>query len=72
MHAIELDRLTRHYGPVRAVEQVSFHVESGEIFGFMGHNGAGKTTALRMLLGLTRPTSGSARVLGGWAASPPA
>jgi ABC-2 type transport system ATP-binding protein len=64
VHAIELDRLTRHYGPVRAVEQVSFHVESGEIFGFMGHNGAGKTTTLRMLLGLSRPTSGSARVLG--------
>lgn len=64
MHAIELDKLTRHYGPVRAVEQVSFHVEPGEIFGFMGHNGAGKTTTLRMLLGLSRPTSGSARVLG--------
>ncbi|QRK06329.1 ABC transporter ATP-binding protein [Archangium violaceum] len=64
MHAIEIDRLTRIYGSVRAVDGVSFHVESGEIFGFMGHNGAGKTTTLRMLLGLTRPTSGSARVLG--------
>jgi ABC-2 type transport system ATP-binding protein len=64
MHAIEIDRLTRVYGPVRAVDGVSFHVEPGEIFGFMGHNGAGKTTTLRMLLGLTRPTSGSARVLG--------
>jgi len=64
MHAIEIDRLTRVYGSVRAVDGVSFHVEPGEIFGFMGHNGAGKTTTLRMLLGLTRPTSGSARVLG--------
>jgi ABC-2 type transport system ATP-binding protein len=64
MHAIEIDRLTRVYGSVRAVDGVSFHVAPGEIFGFMGHNGAGKTTTLRMLLGLTRPTSGSARVLG--------
>jgi ABC-2 type transport system ATP-binding protein len=64
VYAIEIDQLTRVYGPVRAVDGVSFHVESGEIFGFMGHNGAGKTTTLRMLLGLTRPSSGSARVLG--------
>lgn len=64
MHAIELEQLTRLYGSIRAVDGVSFHVEPGEIFGFMGHNGAGKTTTLRMLLGLTRPTSGSARVLG--------
>ncbi|EPX62109.1 ABC transporter, ATPase subunit [Cystobacter fuscus DSM 2262] len=64
MHAIELEQLTRLYGSIRAVDGVSFHVEPGEIFGFMGHNGAGKTTTLRMLLGLTRPTSGGARVLG--------
>jgi ABC-2 type transport system ATP-binding protein len=64
MHAIDIERLTRVYGSVRAVDGVSFHVEPGEIFGFMGHNGAGKTTTLRMLLGLTHPTSGGARVLG--------
>jgi ABC-type multidrug transport system ATPase subunit len=64
MQAIEIEQLTRVYGSVRAVDGVSFHVEPGEVFGFMGHNGAGKTTTLRMLLGLTRPTSGSARVLG--------
>jgi ABC-2 type transport system ATP-binding protein len=64
MKAIVLRGLTRHYGEVRAVDDVSFEVAPGEIFGFMGHNGAGKTTTLRMLLGLTRPTAGSASVAG--------
>jgi len=63
-YAIEVDGLTRRFGEVTAVDGVSFHVEAGEVFGFMGHNGAGKTTTLRMLLGLTPPTSGAARVLG--------
>ena len=62
--AIAVQDLSKHYGAVRAVEQVTFHVEPGEIFGFMGHNGAGKTTTLRMLLGLTRPTGGRAMVVG--------
>jgi len=64
MHAIAAHGLTRHYGDVVAAEDVSFHVEAGEVFGFMGHNGAGKTTTLKMLLGLTRPTRGTATVLG--------
>jgi ABC-2 type transport system ATP-binding protein len=62
--AIELDRLTKRFGAVLAVDGVTLSVERGDIFGFMGHNGAGKTTTLRMLLGLTQPTAGSTRVLG--------
>lgn len=64
MHAIELEGLTKFYGKVRSVEDLSFTVAAGEIHGFLGHNGAGKTTTLRMLLGLTPPTRGRARVLG--------
>ena len=62
--AIRLEGLTKHYGDVKAVDNVSFGVPEGDIFGFMGHNGAGKTTTIRMLLGLTRPKSGTATVLG--------
>lgn len=62
--AIDVRGLAKHYGPVKAVKELSFSVEKGEIFGFMGHNGAGKTTTLRMLLGLTKPSAGTAAVLG--------
>ncbi|MCM3883392.1 ATP-binding cassette domain-containing protein [Frankia sp. R82] len=61
---IEIDGLTRRYGDVTAVEDVSFHVGGGRILGLLGRNGAGKTTTLRMLLGLTRPTAGRAMVFG--------
>jgi ABC-2 type transport system ATP-binding protein len=61
---IETKELTKIYNGKAAVENLSFSVNSGEIFGFLGPNGAGKTTTLLMLLGLTEPTSGSARVLG--------
>jgi len=61
---IETRELTKIYGRQTAVNRLSFTVNSGEIFGFLGPNGAGKTTTLLMLLGLTEPTSGSARVLG--------
>jgi ABC-2 type transport system ATP-binding protein len=64
MRAIEADGLTKHYGEVRAVEDLSFAVESGEVFGFLGPNGAGKTTTIRTLLGFLSPTAGSATVLG--------
>jgi ABC-2 type transport system ATP-binding protein len=62
--AIETSHLAKTYGSVRAVRDVSFTVERGEIFGLLGHNGAGKTTCIRMLTGRTRPTSGTARVAG--------
>jgi ABC-2 type transport system ATP-binding protein len=61
---IEIENLTKHYGDVPAVEDVSFHVGSGRIVGLLGRNGAGKTTTLRMLLGLARPTAGRATVFG--------
>jgi ABC-2 type transport system ATP-binding protein len=61
---IETQELTKIYNGQAAVDQLSFTVQEGEIFGFLGPNGAGKTTTLLMLLGLTEPTSGTARVLG--------
>ena len=62
--AIRTDRLTKHYGPVRALEELTLDVEHGEIFGFLGPNGAGKSTLIRTLLGFLHPTAGSAQVLG--------
>jgi len=64
MNAIEVTQLSRHFGAFRAVDDVSFHVERGEIFGYLGANGAGKSTTIRMLCGLLAPTSGVARVAG--------
>ncbi|MDR0430075.1 MAG: ABC transporter ATP-binding protein [Tannerellaceae bacterium] len=64
MYVIETDRLTKQFGNFTAVDQISFKVSSGEIFGFLGANGAGKTTAMRMLCGLSIPTSGKAIVAG--------
>jgi ABC-2 type transport system ATP-binding protein len=64
MHVIETDKLTKRFGDFTAVDQISFRVESGEIFGFLGANGAGKTTAMRMLCGLSVPSSGKAMVAG--------
>lgn len=64
MAAIEMVDLTRRFGPFVAVDQVTLTVEEGEVFGFLGSNGAGKSTAIRMLCGLLTPTSGSGRVLG--------
>jgi ABC-2 type transport system ATP-binding protein len=61
---IEVQHLTKRYGPVTAVDDVSFTVERGEILGFLGPNGAGKTTTIRTLLDLIRPTSGRALVFG--------
>ena len=62
--AIRTEGLTKRYGEVVAVDDLSFTVERGEIFGFLGPNGSGKSTTMRMLLGLARPTSGEAWVLG--------
>ena len=62
--AIELDGLTKRFGSFTAVDHLTMSVESGEIFGFLGANGAGKSTAIRMLCGLLAPTEGTGRVLG--------
>jgi drug efflux transport system ATP-binding protein len=64
MPAITVDNLTRRFGAFVAVDRVSFSVEQGEIFGFLGSNGAGKSTTIRMLCGLLKPTSGTAMVGG--------
>ena len=64
MKAIEVKQLTKRFGTFTAVDHISFEVEPGEIFGFLGANGVGKTTAMRMLCGLSVPTSGEARVAG--------
>jgi ABC-2 type transport system ATP-binding protein len=64
MYAIQTRELTRMFGEVRAVDGVTFEVPAGSVFGFLGPNGSGKTTTIRLLLGLLQPTSGSASVLG--------
>ena len=64
MNAIEVEKLARAFNGLKAVDNISFAVETGEIFGFLGHNGAGKTTTIRMLSGQLLPTSGRARVAG--------
>ncbi|MBP2831025.1 ABC transporter ATP-binding protein [Aquimarina sp. U1-2] len=61
---IKTDALTKKFGDFAAVDEISFEVTKGEIFGFLGANGAGKTTAIKMLIGLSRPTSGEATVAG--------
>jgi len=63
-HAVETDQLSRLFGSFTAVDRVSLTVDYGEIFGFLGANGAGKTTAIRMLCGLLMPSSGNGRVAG--------
>ncbi|MCC7504938.1 MAG: ABC transporter ATP-binding protein, partial [Saprospiraceae bacterium] len=61
---IQTDRLTKTFGNFTAVDAISFEVAPGEIFGFLGANGAGKTTALKMLTGLLKPSQGKAFVAG--------
>lgn len=63
-NVISVDQLTKRFGSFTAVNAISFDVKRGEIFGFLGANGAGKTTAMRMLCGLSFPTSGKALVAG--------
>ena len=64
MNVIEVHNLTKCFGNFTAVDHICFNVKAGEIFGFLGANGAGKTTAMRMLCGLSTPTSGEANVAG--------
>ncbi len=61
---IEVENLSKIFGDFKAVNQISFEVGKGEIFGFLGANGAGKTTAMKMLIGISSPTSGKAKVAG--------
>lgn len=63
-NVIEVEGLTKRFGSFTAVDHISFEVHKGEIFGFLGANGAGKTTAMRMLTGLSHPTEGKAHVAG--------
>jgi ABC-2 type transport system ATP-binding protein len=63
-NVIIVENLSKHFGSFKAVDNISFDVKKGEIFGFLGANGAGKTTAMRMLCGLSIPTSGTATVAG--------
>ena len=63
-NVIETDGLTKWYGTFAAVSDLSLHVEKGSITGFLGQNGAGKSSTIRMLLGMMRPTRGGGRVLG--------
>ena len=62
--AIRTTKLTKVYGDKHALDSVDLVVEEGSVFGFLGPNGAGKTTTLHILTGLTRPTGGSAQILG--------
>ncbi len=63
-NVIEAENLTKMFGDFTAVNAITFDVKKGEIFGFLGANGAGKTTAMKMLIGISRPTSGKAFVAG--------
>lgn len=64
MYAIEVEKLSRAFNGLNAVDGISFSVQEAEIFGFLGHNGAGKTTTIRMLTGQLLPSAGHARVAG--------
>jgi len=64
LNTIEVQQLTKKFGNFTAVDRISFDVAQGEVLGFLGANGAGKTTAMRMLCGLSKPTSGSGSVAG--------
>jgi ABC-2 type transport system ATP-binding protein len=65
MPAVDLSHVSKSFGSVKAVEDVSFGIEKGELFGLLGPNGAGKTTCLRVMLDIFKPESGSVAILGG-------
>ena len=62
--ALIVQGLTKSYGSLQAVDHLSFEVENGEIFGLLGHNGAGKTTSIECILGVKKPDHGFVRILG--------
>ncbi len=68
--AVRTEGLTKHFGPVQAVDDLDLVIERGEVFGYLGPNGAGKTTTVRLLLDFLRPTAGRAVVLGGSGGDP--
>jgi ABC-2 type transport system ATP-binding protein len=70
VHAVEAKELSKFFGEVRAVDALNLTVDAGEVVGFLGSNGAGKSTTLKLLLGLLRPSSGEANILGHPAGSP--
>jgi ABC-2 type transport system ATP-binding protein len=61
---LNVEKLSKHYGPIRAVDEISFQLQQGGIYGLLGANGAGKTTTLAMLLGLVTPTAGHITIFG--------
>ncbi len=65
MPAVEITRITKTFGTVKAVDDVSFSIEKGELFGLLGPNGAGKTTSIRVMLDIFKPDQGSVAILGG-------
>ena len=65
MTAIQVENISKSFGSTRAVDDVSFEVQPGEIFGLLGPNGAGKTTSLRIILDIFKPDTGLVQVLGG-------
>ena len=62
--AIKAEKLSKNFGSFKAVDEISFDVKKGEVFGFLGANGAGKTTAMKMLIGISTPSSGKASIAG--------
>ena len=65
MASVEISQISKSFGPVKAVDDVTFDVKSGEIFGLLGPNGAGKTTIIRLMLDIFKPDAGSISILGG-------
>ena len=62
--AIQAKQISRYFGDLKAIEKVDLNIDKNRIYGFLGPNGCGKTTAIRMLTGLLKPTSGEIQVLG--------
>lgn len=63
-YVIETENLTKQYGVQKSVANLNIHVKGGRIYGLLGRNGAGKTTTMKMLLNLTKPTTGEIKILG--------
>ena len=64
MSVIQVNNISKHFGSLKAVDGLSFEVQAGQVFGFLGQNGSGKSTTIRMLLSLIHPTSGSIQIFG--------